>query len=125
MRPVISLIAIKNNSLLLVKKKNVWILPGGKPEEGESELQCLNREMKEELPGLRVKNLKRYKSFTGIAPHKGDKIEVIVYFGDVSGDIRSEAELNDSAWVNDIKNLNVSDTTESIFRNLKKEGLIK
>lgn len=123
MRPVISLIAIKDDSVLLVKKRQTWILPGGKPEEGEGEIECLNRELKEELPDLEVSDLEKYKDFTGIAPHRGDEIKVITYFGNVSGSIKSAAEIKDSAWIKDIKKLKVSDSTEKIFNNLKEEIL--
>ncbi len=72
MRTAINAIFIKNNELLLVKKRKIWILPGGKPEIGENDLQCLCREIDEELSGTKIKNIKFYNKFEGKTPHKGD-----------------------------------------------------
>ena len=57
MRKVIDIVTIRNNKILLVRKGKIWILPGGKPKKDEGELQCLLREMREELPFVNIKNL--------------------------------------------------------------------
>ena len=36
------------NQLLIVKNGKTWTIPGGHPEEGESQLETLNRELMEE-----------------------------------------------------------------------------
>ena len=48
---VAAAVIVKHGRLLLVRKRgtSAFILPGGKPESGESDLQCLAREMREEL----------------------------------------------------------------------------
>ena len=38
MRTVINAAIIQDKKILLVKKKETWILPGGKPDGGESDL---------------------------------------------------------------------------------------
>lgn len=81
MRKVVALAVICNNKLLLVQKKDVWILPGGKPEIGESNMEALIREVSEEIPGLQfyLTRLDFLACFQAKAPHQGDIIEVNVY----------------------------------------------
>lgn len=47
----VGLLIINNNKLLLAysKNKKAWYLPGGKVDSGETPLQSLQREIKEEL----------------------------------------------------------------------------
>jgi len=72
MRVAISAAVIRKGCILLVRKKKAWILPGGKPDGNENNIQCLLREAKEELPGARLTVLRFYKSIKGRTPHTGD-----------------------------------------------------
>ncbi len=53
--PVTAAIIVKNNHVLVAKRPGhghlagLWEFPGGKVEDGESPLQCLKRELAEEL----------------------------------------------------------------------------
>jgi len=49
--PTAGLLVIKRNKLLLAysNNKKAWYLPGGKVDPGETSLECLLREIKEEL----------------------------------------------------------------------------
>ena len=63
------LIAARKGRVLLVRRRKdrVWTLPGGKrnrPEEGA--VRCLLRELREELPALRLgRKLKRFSETAG------------------------------------------------------------
>ena len=46
MNKAIRLVVIEDKKLLLVRKRDSWILPGGKPNEDEGGLECLLREIK-------------------------------------------------------------------------------
>lgn len=125
MRKAIGAAIIKDKKILLVKKGQVWILPGGKPNPGESDLECLLREIKEELSGTEAENPRYYKRFEGITPHKKDVLEVFVYFADVKGEIgRPSSEIGDRAWLDDKKVYNLPDITVRIIDSLVKDGYI-
>ena len=65
MRKAINAAIIKDDRILLVKNENIWILPGGKPEESEPDLECLCREVSEELSGTKLKNFMYYNKWKG------------------------------------------------------------
>lgn len=72
MRIAIGAAIIDDGKILLVRKKQIWILPGGKPELGESDIECLCREVSEELSGTQLDNIRYYGEFEGVATNKGD-----------------------------------------------------
>lgn len=125
MQEVICAAIIKNKSILLVEKKGVWILPGGKPLESESDIECLNREIIEELSNTAIINTKFYKSFEGIAPHTKVSILAKVYFADINGLLKKPSgEISSIAWVSDFSKYNLSKTAEKIIYSLKRDKLL-
>ena len=125
MRTAINAAVIEDGKILLVRKRKTWILPGGKPEPRESDLECLCRELDEELSGLKIKNLKYYNEFEGIAPHKKDLIKVKVYLAQVEeGPYKPSREINAAELVEDTSKYNISDITLKIIESLKKDYYI-
>ncbi len=126
MRIAIGAAIIKNGCILLVRKQRTWILPGGKPEIKESDIQCLLREFKQELPLLRlqVKGLIYFDDFTGTTPHKGDLLCVKVYLADADGEILPDAEINKAEWVKNPEEYNLSDITRKIVLSLCQKGYL-
>lgn len=122
MRKAIGVAIIKNGCILLVRKKKTWILPGGKPEVGESDMQCLFREVREELPQLVLQNPEYFGAFVGITPHKGDELRAEVYFAEANGDIIPSAEVNKAEWVKTPEEYNLSDITRKIVLSLRQNG---
>ena len=76
-----------NKKLLLVKKENLWILPGGKLEPHETNVECLVREITEELPFCTLLIGDLYNIFFGITPHTKREIKEITYLVKITGDI--------------------------------------
>lgn len=103
----IGLAVIKNNKLLVLKKKGLdkYILPGGKVEKGESDIECLEREIDEELQAF-VTNIKFLATFTDIAAGSDEKLQIKLYLGDISK-FQVSSEIEAYYWVakNDLKNL--------------------
>lgn len=128
MKLAIGAAIIENRKLLLVRKKQSWILPGGKPEPNESDLECLCREVREELSGTRLKDITYYKEFKGITPYKGYLLRAKIYFAGIEGDLHaSSAEINASEWFdrNNANKYNLSEITLEILNSLIKDGYIQ
>ncbi len=103
MRITIGGAVIEYEKILLVKKKSTWILPGGKPEEGESDLVCLSREFREELSGTQIdpRSAVYFDTFKGISPNKNLPIEIRVYRVDLASKLgNASAEILDRKWLN-------------------------
>jgi 8-oxo-dGTP pyrophosphatase MutT (NUDIX family) len=57
------LVAAKRGRVLLVRRKRdgLWMFPGGRKRARESDKDCLRREIKEELPKLKIGRLRLWK----------------------------------------------------------------
>ncbi len=75
----------KDGRLLLVWKKGIWILPGGKLKEGETNIGCLFREISEELPELEILHHSFLGNFFGVHPKKKEMVHAVVYRIEVAG----------------------------------------
>ena len=127
MRTAINAAIIKNDKILLVRKNFTWILPEGKPEREESDLECLCREIDEELSGTKIKNIKFYNQFEGRTPHKGDLLMARVYFANLDGElypVREGDSISEVRWVKDPSKYNLSEITSKIVSALKKDGYL-
>jgi 8-oxo-dGTP pyrophosphatase MutT (NUDIX family) len=125
---IIDAAIIQDKRLLLVKKRASWILPGGRIKPRESALDCLAREVREELSGTKLKNFRFYGNFEGLSPH-GNKKLAMVYFADIKGRLYSPSqEILDSRWINDqdidTGQYLVSDITSKVFISLKRDGYL-
>lgn len=125
MRKAVNVAVIKDNKLLLVRKKQTWILPGGKPMENEPDKNCLIREINEEIPGTSIKILDYFEKFSGKTPHKKDILYAEVYFGKLIGNLgKPSMEINDVKFIHPSENYNFSDITQKIIKSLINEGYL-
>ncbi len=98
MEVAVSGVVIKSRKILLVREGDVWKLPGGGREEGESDLVCLAREFGEELSGteIDVNSFRHYKDFNGISATRKVPITARVYLVDFEGELgRPSAEIDE------------------------------
>lgn len=82
--------------------KELFYLPGGKREQGESDEQALVREIKEELAvDLHPSSIKYAETFTAQADGKaeGVSVQLTCYFADFSGEMSPEAEIEELKFV--------------------------
>lgn len=137
MRKVIGCAILQDNQLVVVRKekngKSSWILPGGKPNEGEGNLECLSRELGEELPFLKVTGqFKYYWTFQGISPNQGDIIENIVYTYEAEGELDLRVSDNPNENVKEarclrypeLSKLEISNTTMQVVQSLKNDSYL-
>lgn len=125
MRKAVSLVCIRNKSLLIVcdDDRLTWTVPGGKPELNETDIVCLQREVREEL-SADVSGIVFYKRFEGISPHQGDRIEVSCYFGNIETEPSPSSEITAIAWEKDFRGKKISNVTQKIIDALRQDGLI-
>ena len=57
------LVVTRKGRVLMVRRRRdgLWMFPGGRRRAGESDRGCLRREIKEELPKLKLGRLKLWK----------------------------------------------------------------
>lgn len=95
---------IREGKLLSARSKNkeLFYIPGGKREEGESDEQALVREIREEISVDLIPNSIKYAG-TFKAQADGKNIETIVkltcYFADFQGELSPDAEIEEIDFI--------------------------
>jgi ADP-ribose pyrophosphatase YjhB (NUDIX family) len=122
-------ICIKNNRLLCArsKGKNIYYIPGGKREIGESDEAALTREIKEELSiDLLYPTIKYMETFKAQADGKADGIMVKIscYQANYLGEIKANAEIEEVIWLNYEDKVQCSLATQLIMEWLKAKKMI-
>ncbi|MDI4238312.1 NUDIX hydrolase [Bradyrhizobium sp. Arg237L] len=75
------LVAVKRGKVLLVRRRRdrLWMFPGGRKLARESEKDCLRREIKEELPKLRVGRVQLWKEVKSKNRRSGRKMSDAIF----------------------------------------------
>ncbi len=75
------LVAAKRGRVLLVRRKRdgLWMFPGGRKRSRESDKDCLRREIKEELPKLKVGRLRLWKEVKSKNSRSGRKMNDAIF----------------------------------------------
>lgn len=98
----IGLVVTSVDRLLLVKKRGApsYILPGGKPEFGEDDIDALRREIREELGcEVDVDSVRYIETFNDSAADLPNKcVTVKVYIGRLVGEPVPRAEIERLRW---------------------------
>ncbi|WP_432720958.1 NUDIX domain-containing protein [Jeongeupia wiesaeckerbachi] len=98
---VVTLAVVRDGRLLTVRKRGTdrFMLPGGKPDAGETEMATLVREVAEELrcgvmPGMLL------GEFSAMAANEpGRQVLARVYRGELDGEIALAAEIEAMHWL--------------------------
>ena len=90
---------VRDNSLLLTRKRGTgtFISPGGKPLPGEDNLDCLARELREEL-NVAIGEPAYLGLFRGVAAFENQPIDMHVYLTDIVGEPSASAEIEEIVW---------------------------
>lgn len=75
------LVVARNGRVLLVRRRRDkrWMFPGGRRRAGESERKCLHREIMEELPKLRLGELRLWKEVNGKNRRSGRRMSDAIF----------------------------------------------
>ena len=87
--------------ILTVRKRGTaaFMLPGGKREPGEADLQALSRELFEEL-GCDLASADHLGTFDAPAANEPDtRVYGAIYLASVEGPIAARAEIEDLLWI--------------------------
>jgi 8-oxo-dGTP diphosphatase len=97
------LVAAKRGRVLLVRRRRdrLWTFPGGRKRARESAKDCLRREIKEELPKLRIGQLELWKEVKAKNRRSGRRMSDAIFIAEkVSGDlaIGDTREIDKASW---------------------------
>jgi 8-oxo-dGTP pyrophosphatase MutT (NUDIX family) len=120
---------IKDKKLLVARSKNkdLYYIPGGKRELGETDSEALIREIKEELSvDLKIETLQYLGLFTAVAHGKtdGSQVKLSCYQADYQGKLQANAEIEEIRWLNYQDKAQCSQVTQIIMDYLKAEGML-
>ncbi len=97
---VIAAAVVRDGELLLVSKHaapEVFYLPGGKPDDGEAPLDCLAREVREEL-GAGLSHAEPFADVRAPAALEGVPMLMSIYLAALDGAPAPAAEIAALAW---------------------------
>ena len=101
----VGLLLVRGDRILLCRKNrdtSKLILPGGRVEAGESDLECLTRELREELGDValdRVEYLGTYEDRASLDdPTVVKTLRIILYRGELIGEPAPSAEIAELVW---------------------------
>lgn len=98
----VGLLLVNDNGFLVTRKRNTtaFLIPGGRHEAEEDDIQALTREIREELNcQLDTASLKYVGDFTDVAANEPDAtITVRLYSGDIAGTPEASSEIEELKW---------------------------
>lgn len=127
----VGLLTIRDGKVLLCRKKrgtSLLILPGGKREAGESPLECLARELREELGDVTAVSPEFIGVYTHAAAGAGETIvRIELYRAELIGEPRAQAEIGELVWfgAEDNRTKLAPSLADAIFPDLTARGILQ
>ena len=115
---VVDIIVERKGMILLTKRGDFWILPGGEVEPGEDEMQCLNEVVASEMNDTVASVFRKLgKTIKGPSPVRPGDVEVSVYVGDVSSAKMSDIKDCNAHWFSreSIRAIRLSNITKDVL----------
>ena len=107
--------------------KDMFYFPGGKREEGESDLDALSRELGEELGIALVRDTAfLYGVFQAEAHGQSEpaQVKLALYEGDWAGTMQPQSEIAEMSWFDSRDAVMLTSLARQVAASLKAEGLI-
>jgi 8-oxo-dGTP diphosphatase len=126
----VGLLTIRDGRVLLCRKKRgtqLLILPGGKREAGESSLECLARELHEELGDVTAVSPELIDVYVyAAAGAKGKMVRVELYRAELEGEPHAQSEIGELVWfgAEDDQAMLAPSLTFLIFPDLAARGIL-
>lgn len=125
----IGLLVVRDNRVLLCRKRRgtaLLILPGGKPEAGESEEQALAREIREEL-SAGVNAIEHFGSYEDEAAGEARRVRISLYTGVLDGEPVASGEIAELIWfgAGDDRELISPSLRRQILPDLLRRGILR
>lgn len=112
---------------VLSQGKDAYYLPGGKREDGETDIQVLTREIAEELTAvIRPDTVSYFGTFQDQAHGKthGTLVKMTCYQAEYEGELQPAAEIEAMSWLSYRDRDRVSPAVQIIFDRLKELCLL-
>jgi len=119
----IGALVIKEGKILIVKDSQGWLFPGGKIQEGETDEDCLTRELAEELSNAKMESMKPYKDYKSLSTKHNKEVTVGMYFINLKDhNIKPSGEVEQAVWTSTPEEYGLIPTAKQIIQDLRKEG---
>src|ERR1700747_626818 len=97
------LVASRRGRVLLVRRRRdrLWMCPGGRKRRRETETDCLKREIREELPELKLGRLRLWKEVKAKNRRSGRKMSDAIFVAKKTSGrlaIGDKKEIDKAAW---------------------------
>ncbi len=97
------LVAAKRGRVLLVRRRRdrLWMFPGGRRRDREDDKACLRREIKEELPKLKLGRIRLWKEVKAKNRHSGRKMSDAIFIAKKAKgalSIGDKQEIDRASW---------------------------
>lgn len=95
------LLLVRDGRMLLCRKRGrigKLILPGGKFEHNETAIECLQREIREELGDVLLDSLQSVGVYEDAAAESGKHIRVELFSGRIEGSPTANSEIRELVW---------------------------
>ena len=115
---VVDIIVERKGKILLIKRGDFWIIPGGEMEPGEDEMQCLegvvSREIKDQVSTV---FRKLEKTIKGPSPVRDGDVEVSLYVGDIGSKKMSDVTDCNAHWFSreSLPSIRLSNITKDVL----------
>ena len=125
----VALLYVKDGKILSTrsKGKDRYYLPGGKREEGESDLETLVREIREELSVDVVEETARFYGTFEAQAHgreEGVLVKMTCYTAEIHGEWKADSEIAEVVWLTCRDMEMVSPVDQLIFGDLRERGML-